>query len=144
MANSAQARKRARQSEVTRKRNATMRSTLRTAVKNVKKAIIACDKAAAKKPLDITGRHRSGRRQEDRAQESRLPHQVVLAQAIKLSAQNTDCRARRQGARNGALFSRERLPLASTRSEWESDPISDYPRERSSSMKVESDPIFAC
>jgi small subunit ribosomal protein S20 len=54
MANSAQARKRARQTEVTRKRNATMKSTLRTAVKNVKKAIIAGDKALAAKTLQIS------------------------------------------------------------------------------------------
>ena len=39
MANSAQARKRARQAEVTRQRNASLKSTLRTAVKKVKKAI---------------------------------------------------------------------------------------------------------
>jgi small subunit ribosomal protein S20 len=47
MANSAQARKRARQAEVTRQRNAGLKSTLRTAVKKVRKAIAAGDKAAA-------------------------------------------------------------------------------------------------
>ena len=47
MANSAQARKRARQAEATRKRNASMTSELRTAVKKVRKAIAAGDKAAA-------------------------------------------------------------------------------------------------
>jgi small subunit ribosomal protein S20 len=47
MANSAQARKRARQAEGTRKRNASQKSELRTAVKKVKKAIGAGDKAAA-------------------------------------------------------------------------------------------------
>ena len=47
MANSAQARKRARQAEATRKRNASLKSALRTAVKKVKKAIAAGDKAAA-------------------------------------------------------------------------------------------------
>ena len=41
MANSAQARKRARQAEVTRQRNAGLRSALRTAVKKVRKAIDA-------------------------------------------------------------------------------------------------------
>ena len=39
MANSAQARKRARQAEATRKRNASLKSELRSAVKKVKKAI---------------------------------------------------------------------------------------------------------
>ena len=47
MANSAQARKRARQATVTNKHNASLRSTLRTAVKQVRKAIAAGDKAAA-------------------------------------------------------------------------------------------------
>ena len=49
MANSAQARKRARQAEATRKRNASLRSELRTAVKKVRKAIETGDKAAAAK-----------------------------------------------------------------------------------------------
>jgi small subunit ribosomal protein S20 len=47
MANTAQARKRARQAEVTRQRNASQKSALRTAVKKVKKAIAAGDKTAA-------------------------------------------------------------------------------------------------
>jgi small subunit ribosomal protein S20 len=47
MANSAQARKRARQAEATNHRNAALRSTLRTAVKKVRKAIATGDKAAA-------------------------------------------------------------------------------------------------
>ena len=47
MANSAQARKRARQAEVNRKRNASQRSMLRTYIKNVVKAIEAGDAAAA-------------------------------------------------------------------------------------------------
>ena len=51
MANTAQAKKRARQSEATRKRNASLKSALRSAVKNVKKAIAAGDKAAAMKEL---------------------------------------------------------------------------------------------
>jgi small subunit ribosomal protein S20 len=51
MANSAQARKRARQAEATRMRNASQKSALRTAVKKVKKAIAAGDKAAAAKTL---------------------------------------------------------------------------------------------
>ena len=51
MANSAQARKRARQAEATRMRNASQKSALRTAVKKVKKAIATGDKAAAAKTL---------------------------------------------------------------------------------------------
>ena len=47
MANSAQARKRARQAAVTNQRNASLRSSLRTAVKKVRKAIASGDKASA-------------------------------------------------------------------------------------------------
>jgi small subunit ribosomal protein S20 len=47
MANTASARKRARQSEQQRQHNASLRSELRTAVKNVRKAIEAGDKSAA-------------------------------------------------------------------------------------------------
>jgi small subunit ribosomal protein S20 len=47
MANTASARKRARQSETQRQHNASLRSELRTAVKNVRKAIEAGDKSAA-------------------------------------------------------------------------------------------------
>ena len=51
MANSAQARKRARQAEATRMRYASQKSALRTAVKKVKKAFATGDKAAAVKTL---------------------------------------------------------------------------------------------
>jgi small subunit ribosomal protein S20 len=51
MANTAQARKRARQAEATRMRNASLKSALRTAVKKVKKAIATGDKTAAAKQL---------------------------------------------------------------------------------------------
>jgi small subunit ribosomal protein S20 len=47
MANSAQARKRARQAEQHRQHNSAQRSTLRTAIKKVIKAIRAGDQAAA-------------------------------------------------------------------------------------------------
>jgi small subunit ribosomal protein S20 len=47
MANSAQARKRARQAVKQRARNMSLRSTLRTAIKRVRKAVSAGDKAAA-------------------------------------------------------------------------------------------------
>lgn len=49
MANSAQARKRARQSVKQNMHNASLRSELRTAVKKVQKAVVAGDKAAAQK-----------------------------------------------------------------------------------------------
>jgi small subunit ribosomal protein S20 len=48
MANTAQARKRARQSEQRRQQNTAKRSELRTAVKKVRKAILSGDKAAAR------------------------------------------------------------------------------------------------
>jgi small subunit ribosomal protein S20 len=51
MANSAQARKRARQAAQTNKHNASLRSSLRTAVKAVRKAIAGGDKAAAAEKL---------------------------------------------------------------------------------------------
>lgn len=47
MANSAQARKRARQAVKQRAHNASLRSTLRTAIKRVRQAIEAGDKSAA-------------------------------------------------------------------------------------------------
>ena len=47
MANSAQARKHARQSDKQREHNASLRSELRTAIKKVKKAIASGDKTAA-------------------------------------------------------------------------------------------------
>jgi len=48
MANTASARKRALQSEKQRQHNASLRSSLRTAVKNVRKAIEAGDKDTAR------------------------------------------------------------------------------------------------
>jgi small subunit ribosomal protein S20 len=47
MANTAQARKRARQSVTLNAHNSSLRSTLRTAIKSVRKAIEAGDKTAA-------------------------------------------------------------------------------------------------
>lgn len=47
MANTAQAEKRARQAENRRTHNMSLRSTLRTAVKKVRKAVAAGDKTAA-------------------------------------------------------------------------------------------------
>ena len=47
MANTVQARKRARQNDAARAHNASLRSRLRTAIKAVRKAVEAGDKAAA-------------------------------------------------------------------------------------------------
>jgi len=47
MANTASSRKSARQSEILRMRNASLRSSMRTAMKDVKKAVAAGDQAAA-------------------------------------------------------------------------------------------------
>ena len=52
MANIASARKRARQAEKRRQHNAALRSELRTAIRNVRKAITAGDKKAARTVLD--------------------------------------------------------------------------------------------
>jgi small subunit ribosomal protein S20 len=51
MANTAQARKRARQAVKQNEHNASLRSRLRTAIKSVRKAVEAGDKAAASKVL---------------------------------------------------------------------------------------------
>ncbi|CAG1010080.1 30S ribosomal protein S20 [Burkholderiales bacterium] len=84
MANSAQARKRARQAEATRKRNASLKSELRTAVKKVAKAIAAGDKTAAAATL------RSSQSTIDRIADKKIVHKNAasraksrLAQAIK-------------------------------------------------------------
>jgi small subunit ribosomal protein S20 len=84
MANSAQARKRARQAEATRQRNASLKSTLRTAIKKVKKAIATGDKAAATTTL------RESQAVIDRVADKRIVHKNLasrtksrLAQAIR-------------------------------------------------------------
>jgi len=51
MANIASARKRARQAEKRRSHNMSLRTTVRSAIKNVKKAIAAGDKSAAERAL---------------------------------------------------------------------------------------------
>ncbi len=53
MANSSQARKRARQSELRRKHNASRRSLLRTRIKQVIKAIESGDKASAEQAYAV-------------------------------------------------------------------------------------------
>ena len=53
MANTAQTKKRARQNDTQRIHNASLRSTLRTALKNITKAILSGDKKVAKKLFDI-------------------------------------------------------------------------------------------
>ncbi len=52
MANTAQTRKRARQNDTQRIHNASLRSTLRTALKKITKAILLGDKKIAKKTFD--------------------------------------------------------------------------------------------
>lgn len=52
MANIKSAQKRARQSEVRREHNASLRSRMRTAIKGVRKAIAAGDKGAAQSALN--------------------------------------------------------------------------------------------
>ena len=87
MANTAQARKRARQAEATRQRNASQKSELRTAVKKVKKAIASGDKAAA------TQMYRQSQAVIDRIADKRIVHKNLasrtksrLVQAIKALA----------------------------------------------------------
>ena len=87
MANTAQARKRARQAETTRQRNASQKSALRTAVKKVKKAIAAGDQAAAVATLQ------SSQSVIDRVADKRVVHKNLasrtksrLAQAIRALA----------------------------------------------------------
>jgi small subunit ribosomal protein S20 len=87
MANSAQARKRARQAEVTRQHNASLKSALRTAVKKVRKAIAVGDKAAA------TSQLKASQSVIDRITDKKIVHKNTtsrtksrLAQAIKALA----------------------------------------------------------
>jgi small subunit ribosomal protein S20 len=84
MANTAQARKRARQAEKTRKHNASLKSELRTAVKKVRKAIAVGDKAAAAAQLSAS------QSVIDRIADKKIVHKNLasrtksrLAQAIK-------------------------------------------------------------
>lgn len=54
MANSAQAKKRARQNDKQRAHNASLRTQLRTAVKKVRKAIASGDQEAALKQMQVS------------------------------------------------------------------------------------------
>lgn len=54
MANTAQTRKRARQTVKQRAHNVGLRSTLRTAIKKIQSAIVGGDSKVAKKPLKKT------------------------------------------------------------------------------------------
>lgn len=87
MANSAQAKKRARQAEATRQRNASQKSELRTAVKKVRKAIAAGDKTVASKVMQ------ESQAVMDRISDKRIAHKNMisrtksrLSQAIKALA----------------------------------------------------------
>jgi small subunit ribosomal protein S20 len=84
MANTVQARKRARQAEVRRQHNASLKSSLRTALKKVKKAIAGGDKAAATKEF------KAQQSVIDRIADKKIVHKNTasrnktrLAQAIK-------------------------------------------------------------
>ena len=87
MANTAQARKRARQSEIRRKHNSSLRSALRTAMKKVRKAIEAGDKTAATTVLHTS------QSVIDRITDKRIMHKNAasrhksrLAQAVRAMA----------------------------------------------------------
>jgi len=87
MANSAQARKRARQAAQTNKHNASLRSSLRTAVKLVRKAIAGGDKAVAMEKL------KASQAVIDRIADKKIVHKNLasrtksrLAHAIKAMA----------------------------------------------------------
>jgi small subunit ribosomal protein S20 len=87
MANSAQARKRARQADVARQHNASLKSTLRTAVKKVRKAIATGDKSAA------TAQLQASQAVIDRIADKKIVHKNTasrtksrLAQAVKALA----------------------------------------------------------
>ena len=73
MANTAQSRKRALQAEATRKRNASLTSAFRTAVKDVRKAIAAGDKAAA------TAKYRASQAVIDRIADKKIVHKNLAS-----------------------------------------------------------------
>jgi len=84
MANTAQARKRARQAEKRRQHNGSLKSQLRSAIRRVRKAVAAGDKAAA------TREFRAQQSVIDRVADKKIVHKNTaarskarLAQAIK-------------------------------------------------------------
>jgi len=84
MANTAQARKRARQGEKKRQHNASLKSQLRSAIRKVRKAVAAGDKAAA------TREFQAQQSVIDRVADKKVVHKNTaarnktrLAQAIK-------------------------------------------------------------
>jgi len=84
MANTAQARKRARQTEKKRQHNASLKSQLRSAIRRVRKAVAAGDKAAA------TREFQAQQSVIDRVADKKVVHKNAaarsktrLAQAIK-------------------------------------------------------------
>ena len=82
MANSAQARKRARQAVKQNAHNASLRSTLRTAIKKVRKAIAAGDKTAAQKQFQ------ESQAVIDRISDKRIVHKNLVSRTkSRLSAQ---------------------------------------------------------
>ena len=82
MANSAQARKRARQAVKQNAHNASLRSTLRTAIKKVRKAIEGGDKAAAQKQFQ------ESKAVIDRLADKKVVHKNAISRTkSRLSAQ---------------------------------------------------------
>jgi small subunit ribosomal protein S20 len=87
MANTASARKRARQSETQRQHNASLRSELRTAVKNARKAIQAGDKNAAQTIIQAATSTIDRIADKDIIHKNKAArHKSRLAQALKAMA----------------------------------------------------------
>ena len=81
MANTVQAKKRARQAEVRRERNVAQKSTMRTAIKKVLKAVQSTDKTAA------TEAYKSVVRLADRAVNKKL---IKVNRAARLKSRLND------------------------------------------------------
>jgi len=82
MANSAQARKRARQAVKQNAHNASLRSTLRTAIKKVRKAVEGGDKVAAQKQFQ------ESQSIIDRLADKKIVHKNLISRTkSRLSAQ---------------------------------------------------------
>ncbi len=103
MANSAQARKRARQADKQRAHNASLRSTLRTAIKRVQKAIGAGDKAAAQTVFQESVAVL------DRIADKKIIHKNKASRhKSRLSAQIDGCSNEKRRLRAPFLFFRDR------------------------------------
>ena len=108
MANSAQARKRARQADKQRSHNASLRSTLRTAIKRVRQAIEAGDKTAAQSVfqqsvavIDRIADKKIVHKNKTSRTKSRLSAQIKALAAAWL---DSNLRASNKKAPSGAFF----------------------------------------